>query len=164
MNSIDEGETYMKNKMIAFMILITVVVSGCSLQKQEEEEAKFLDVQLSANPVNAEAGQDITFEAKVTYGNENVEDADEVKFEIWRSNDEKHEKVVVKHSENGVYKLNKSFEEEGTYYVISHVSARSQHSMPKKEFVVGQPSEPESHSETNDSHMETEKKDENNQH
>ena len=66
-----------------------------------------------------------------------------MKFEIWRSQAEEHEKIIVEHDKNGIYRLNKSFEEEGTYYIIAHVTARSMHNMPKTEFVVGSPSEPE---------------------
>ena len=32
---------------------------------------------------------------------------------------------------------------EGTYYIYAHVTAEKMHNMPKKEFVIGQPSEPE---------------------
>ena len=93
----------------------------------------------------------IIFEAKITQGDENVEDADEVTFEIWRSKDEKHEKIDVKHAEDGIYRLEKTFEQEGTYYIISHVTARDMHNMPKKEFVVGNASEPEDPKDAKDS-------------
>ena len=56
---------------------------------------------------------------------------------------DKHEKVEIKHTENGIYRLEKSFPQEGTYYIISHVTARDMHNMPKKEFTIGTPSEPE---------------------
>ena len=72
-----------------------------------------------------------------------MEDADKVTFEIWRSKDEKHEKIDVTHAEDGIYRLEKSFQQEGTYYIISHVTARDMHNMPKKEFIIGTASEPE---------------------
>lgn len=133
----------MKKFMVMLMvILLGLYTSACS-QEEAEEEPQFLDVQLTANPSKADVNEEITFEAKVTYGSEEVKDADEVKFEIWRSQAEEHEKIVVEHDENGIYRLKKSFTEEGTYYIISHVTARSMHNMPKIEFVVGKPSEPE---------------------
>lgn len=122
--------------------LLGLFATACT-QDQAEEEPQFLEVELTANPEKAEKGEEITFEAKVSYGPEAVEDAEEVKFEIWRSQAEEHEKIIVEHTENGVYQLKKSFEEEGTYYIISHVTARRMHNMPKIEFVVGNPSEPE---------------------
>ena len=144
-----------------FNIIIVITLSalfsaGCSPQ-QVEEEPQFLDVQLTISPEKAGVNEEIIVEAKVTYGEEEVEDADEVKFEVWRSQAEEHEKVIVEHSENGIYRLKKSFAEEGTYYVIAHVTARSMHYMPKKEFVVGAPSEPESEDQidSSDEQMDT---------
>ncbi|WP_019241828.1 MULTISPECIES: FixH family protein [Bacillus] len=107
------------------------------------DELPFLDVKLSINPETAQKGDPIEFSAEVSYGNKKVTDADEVKFEIWKSKSQNHEKIAVKHSSNGIYKLEKSFNEEGTYYIYAHVTAEGMHNMPKKEFVVGQPSEPE---------------------
>jgi Tfp pilus assembly protein PilP len=125
--------------LIAFIILS---LSACA-QQEEEEIPQFLDVQLTVTPEHAEKGEPVLFEAKVTYGEEQVTDADEVSFEIWRANDEKHEKVEVEHKENGVYSLEKTFDIDGTYYIYAHVTARSMHNMPKKEFVVGTASEKE---------------------
>lgn len=141
----------MKKNMVILMMAISVLVSAACSQQEAEEEPKFLDVLLKVNPTNAQVNEEITFEAKVTYGSEEVKDADEVKFEIWRSKAEVHEKIVVEHQENGIYRLKKGFSEEGTYYIITHVTARGMHNMPKTEFVVGKPSEPEeSESEMDD--------------
>lgn len=133
----------MKRLIFTLMaVLLGLFATACS-QQEVEEEPQFLDVELTANPEKAELNEEINFEAKITYGAEEVKDADEVKFEVWRSQAEEHEKIVVEHQENGIYRLKKSFKEEGTYYIISHVTARSMHNMPKIEFVVGSPSEPE---------------------
>lgn len=133
----------MKRLLVILMAVLTGLITTACTQQEAEEEPQFLDVQLTASPEKAQLNEEITFEAKVTYGTEEVEDADEVKFEIWRSQAEEHEKIVVEHDEKGIYRLKKSFEEEGTYYIIAHVTARSMHNMPKIEFVVGNPSEPE---------------------
>lgn len=125
------------------LLLLGFILTACSDNKALEEEPKLLEVELSISPEKAEVNEPITFEAKVTYGEEEVTDADEVKFEIWRANDEEHEKILVEHAENGIYRLKKSFLMEGTYYIYSHVTARRTHNMPKKEFIIGQPSEPE---------------------
>lgn len=148
----------MKRRLLLLLILMISLITVSCAPQQEEEEPQFLDVQLTITPEKAEVTKDIQFEAKVTYGSEEVEDADEVKFEVWRANAEEHEKIVVKHSEKGIYKLEKSFNEEGTYYIIAHVTARSMHNMPKKEFVVGTPSEPEK-DETESSEMNMEESD-----
>jgi pullulanase/glycogen debranching enzyme len=133
----------MKKLVLTIMITFAGMMTAACSQPEVEEEPQLLDVQLTVIPEKAQVNEEITFEAKVTYGPEEVKDADEVKFEIWRAHAEEHEKIVVEHKENGIYRLKKSFKEEGTYYLVSHVTARSMHNMPKIEFIVGNPSEPE---------------------
>ncbi|MDN3019370.1 FixH family protein [Paenibacillus sp. BSR1-1] len=125
-------------------VLFLIVAVSCSKEeKQSSELPEMLEVNLSINPEPAKLNQPVTFEAKVSQGKEAVNDADEVIFEIWRSKDEKHQKIAIKNPKNGIYRLEKSFDQEGTYYIVSHVTARDMHNMPKKEFVVGTPSEKE---------------------
>jgi len=154
----------MKKYLISVIIIVAGLLSVSCSQQEVEEEPQFLDVQLSATPEKAKVNEEITFEAKVTYGTEEVEDADEVKFEIWRANAEDHEKISVEHTGNGSYTLKKSFPEEGTYYIISHVTARSMHNMPKIEFIVGNPSEPEESTGSNEMDMNAEENEETSEH
>lgn len=138
------GEDTMK-KLVFILIALLSVTAAVSCSKQNEESSKMpemVNVSLSVNPNPGQPNKPITFEAKVTQGKEKINDAD-VTFEIWRSKDEKHVKISIKHAEDGVYRLEKSFQQEGTYYIISHVTARDMHNMPKKEFTVGTPSEKE---------------------
>lgn len=131
-----------KNVKILFALIFGVfLLSACADKK--EVEPQFVEVKLTATPEKGQVNEPIIFEAKVTYGDEEVTDADEVTFEIWRAHDEEHEKIEIEHAENGIYRLEKSFDQEGTYYIISHVTAKEMHNMPKREFVVGEPSEPE---------------------
>lgn len=131
-----------KRIAIVVSLLFSAFLFGCS-QQQVEEEPQFLDVKLTIHPEKAEVDTPVMFEAKVTYGSEEVTDANDVSFEIWRAHEEEHEKIKVEHAENGIYRLEKSFDREGTYYIYAHVTARSMHNMPKKEFIIGEPSEPE---------------------
>lgn len=125
------------------VLLLTIAVA-CSNEKEKTTDIpEMLEVNLSVNPEPAKLNQPVTFEAKVTQGKEKVNDADQVIFEIWRAKDEHHQKIAIKHPKDGIYRLEKSFDQEGTYYIISHVTARDMHNMPKKEFVIGTPSEPE---------------------
>jgi hypothetical protein len=144
-----------KMKLLCLLLMVLLVVGACGTKDNQNQADKelpeFVEVKLNVTPEHGQANEPIIFEAKVTQGEENVEDADEVKFEIWLANDENHEKVVVEHSENGIYRLEKSFAQEGTYYIISHVTARDMHNMPKKEFVIGTPSEPEDPNKSKDS-------------
>lgn len=143
-----------KMLFLSLMVIAFLLVSACNNKQHpaNNELPEFVEVNLTVTPENGKANEPIVFEAKVTQGDENVEDADEVKFEIWRAKDEEHEKITVEHSEDGIYRLEKTFQQEGTYYIISHVTARDMHNMPKEVFVVGTPSEPEDPSESKD-HM-----------
>ncbi|MCR8849632.1 FixH family protein [Rossellomorea sp. SC111] len=115
-------------------------------EKLEPIEAK-LDV-----PEKGEKGQTISLSTKVTQGDENVEDADEVKYEIWK-NDHKEESEMIeaKHDKAGVYKAEKTFEEDGVYTVQVHVTARDMHTMPKTEIAIGEVEAGE-HEEAGDDH------------
>lgn len=123
-------------------LALLAFLTACSGEEPMDEPI-FVDVELTVTPEKGEVNEPVVFEAKVTYGDEVVEDADEVIFEVWRAHDEDHEKIEVEHAENGIYRLEKTFDREGTYYVYSHVTARDMHVMPRKEFVIGEPSEPE---------------------
>ncbi len=136
----------MKKLVYVFLSIFAVfALTACSSQKQQPKDSvpKMLEVNLTVSPAKGEVNQQVTFKAEVTQGSEKVNDADEVTFEIWRSKDPNHEKITIKNPKNGVYSLKKTFQQEGTYYIISHVTARGMHNMPKKEFVIGQPSEKE---------------------
>lgn len=133
-----------KVRLIFLSFVCVLLLASCASQKEKQSSMpKMLDVNLSISPQKAVANQPITFKATVTQGKERVNDADEVTFEIWRSKDPNHEKIDIMKGKNGVYSLTKTFQQDGTYYVISHVTARGMHNMPKKEFVIGQPSEEE---------------------
>ncbi|WP_394231625.1 FixH family protein [Niallia oryzisoli] len=134
----------MKTKLSVVLLIVLVFLTACTGSKESEEvEPQFLDVKLSVNPEQGNIDEPVTFEAKVTYGDKKVTEPNSIDFEIWRANDENHEKIIPEHIGNGVFKLEKTFTVEGTYYIYSHVTAENMHSMPKKEFVIGTPSDPE---------------------
>ncbi|QSS99644.1 FixH family protein [Pontibacillus sp. ALD_SL1] len=130
-----------------------------SQSSSDDEEVKMLNVDLTTDPTseNVEPGEPFTIQAAVTYGEEEVNDAEEVRFEFWKKGEE-HEEVDAEFTENGNYVLEKTVEEPGVYYVISHVTARGMHNMPQKEIVVGDvnPDEIEENAEGEDSHSESE--------
>lgn len=139
-------------KMGLFSVLMTVVflMAACASQEEENpsaEDIPFLEVNLTVNPDKVEIAEKVLFEAAVSFGGKPVENADKVNFEIWRSKSENHEKIEIEHAEDGIYRLEKSFDEEGTYYIYAHVTAEGMHNMPKKGFTIGTPSEPEDEKE-----------------
>ncbi|MBT2571868.1 FixH family protein [Planococcus sp. ISL-110] len=84
--------------------------------------------------------EEIVLSVTVTQGDEAVEDADEVIYEVWESGDRANSEMIpAEHAKDGVYEAQTSFEEEGLYYMQAHTTARSLHVMPKQEITVGTP-------------------------
>lgn len=129
--------------MLAMMFFVVALTACAGDEEASEDELKWVEVDVKVEPEQPMPNEPVSFKAVVTYGEDVVTDAREVTFEIWRSQDETHEEIEVKEAIDGAYQLEKTFEREGTYYVIAHVTAESMHNMPRKEFVVGTPSEPE---------------------
>ena len=126
--------------LISVMIMMAIALAACSdSANPKSEELMMVDpilVDLSLNAETAAVGEKVVIRAKVTQAGSPVEDANIVEFEITREGGGMKVKVPVKHSEGGSYELEKAFDEPGTYRVISHVTARGQHSMPLKELKV----------------------------
>ncbi|MCM3339937.1 FixH family protein [Paenibacillus sp. MER TA 81-3] len=86
-------------------------------------------------PEEVKAKEPIIISARVTQSDKAVDDADKVEFEYWMEGEE-HERAEGTLKEDGTYQMEHTFEKPGTYNVISHVTARDMHSMPKKTFEV----------------------------
>lgn len=114
---------------------------GCSNGSTKEETVpQIIEVSVKTKPEILIVNKEITIVAKVTQGEDIVDDADEVKFEIWKEGEkeDQHEEVEAKWNKSeGVYYVEKIFEEQGIYNVIAHVTARGMHSMPKVQIEVG---------------------------
>ncbi|WP_082193856.1 FixH family protein [Bacillus sp. 37MA] len=90
---------------------------------------------------------------RLTQDQENVEDAEDVQFEIWKANSqEESELIEAKYEKEGIYSVKKTFQEDRIYYVQTHVTARGMHVMPKKQFVVGNVSEEAEEDQSHGSH------------
>lgn len=148
------GRVRVKHFLWGFVFVTALFLSACS-NRAESDEVAFLDVELTVPSEVVQLEETVLFEALVTYGGKSVTDADEVKFEIWHAeNEENREVIEVEHAGDGLYSLEKQFSEEGTYYVYAHVTAEEMHSMPKKEFVIGEPSPVEKEESSSSSIME----------
>ncbi|MBA9084078.1 hypothetical protein FHR92_000532 [Fontibacillus solani] len=132
---------------VSLVILLVFIVNGCGKSGNTSGHSTYnggdtvpqpIEVHLQVNPIEAKAGETVKFEAKVTHQGDHVDDAKEVMFEFWKDGDaeDKHQKVTVDSSGDGMYVLEQAFEQAGTYHVISHVTAKDQHSMPSTEFTV----------------------------
>lgn len=126
----------MKKLLIGLFMLIGVL-AGCSNQSATTDEVpKMVEVSVKTVPQTIPVNKAAKIEAIVTQGNDKVSDADEVKFEVWKSGQAKHEMLEAKNEGKGIYSINKTFQSEGKYYVTAHVTARNMHVMPNQELNV----------------------------
>jgi len=95
-----------------------------------------LTVEFQVDPKPVKAGEVTTVSVLVKQGEELVEDAQEVEFEIWEEGQEKHDMVPAENKGKGVYSIMEKFHKPTTYYVMYHVTARDMHSMKQMEVVV----------------------------
>ncbi|MFD2673478.1 FixH family protein [Marinicrinis sediminis] len=154
----------MKNIQWFIMILSALLVlSACGDNGNQENSHNdmrsttppkqvILDVELTVNPDVLQPGDSAELQASVKLEGEAVEDADEVRFEVWKHGEEDHEMIEGQHLGEGVYGISYTFEEEAHYYAVSHVTARDTHRMPKKAITVGSPA-PMDEGQEEESHM-----------
>jgi hypothetical protein len=153
----------MKKIALLMAVLFVSVLSACGNDEgngQDQEVPEFLEVEINLPEENLEVGAEINLEAYVSQGGEAVEDADEVKFEVLRQGDAESEMFEAEHQGEGIYTAKKKFDADGVYAVTAHVTARDMHNMPKKDLIVGNPSEStdskdqetDSHEGTHDDH------------
>ncbi|WP_316568777.1 FixH family protein [Neobacillus sp. YIM B06451] len=135
----------MKKLLFILIGLLAFALAACSDAKDNDKSAgddlpKMVEVTILL-PDKIDPNVETEIKAHVTQDGKNVEDANEVKFEVFKNGDKEHEMIEANHAGDGIYSIKKTFAEAGNYVVISHVTARDMHTMPKKEFVVGNPSE-----------------------
>ncbi|EJW15682.1 FixH family protein [Paenibacillus alvei] len=146
-----------KNKLIVLIMAIgAMLLTGCgnssgsssssagheghaghgsgAMQEGNHEMPAMIKVELQV-PKEVKSNEAATISARVTQDDKAVDDADKVEFELWMDGEE-HEMIEGKPVKDGTYQFEKTFKKAGTYTVISHVTARDMHSMPKKQFTV----------------------------
>ena len=123
-----------KKGFLLFAILVLTIISGCS---KESELPELIEVKVEL-PSEIMINKEVEFQANVTQGKEQVNDADKVEFEIWKEgqSDEENNKIEAEINKDGNYYINETFKETGKYFVIAHVTARDMHTMPKVDFEV----------------------------
>ncbi|MFD0829015.1 FixH family protein [Neobacillus sp. M.A.Huq-85] len=128
-------------KIIIGLALLLGLLAGCSNQSgsntnNSNEPPQVVEVAIKFVPENITTNEKAKIEAVVTQGKDKVSDADEVKFEIWKSGQDKHEMIKASNEGKGIYSITKTFKDEGQYYVTAHVTARDMHTMPNQKFTV----------------------------
>ncbi len=120
-----------------------IFLAGCGQTSEDhtsgkkEEAPAPIDAVIEL-PEKGEPNAEVAIAVTVSQGKKPVEDASEVKFEIWKEGKkDASEKVEAKHSENGKYTITYTFLEDGLYHVQSHVTARDMHTMPTETIQIG---------------------------
>jgi len=117
--------------------MVFAACSNDSEEVDESEELKMLEVDFEL-PETADVGVAVELKATVTYGDDEVTDAEQMEFEYWKDGDKDNSIFVDgENNEDGTYTAEVSFEEEGVYEIYAHTTAESLHTMPKKEIEVG---------------------------
>ncbi|WP_017727139.1 FixH family protein [Halalkalibacterium ligniniphilum] len=149
----------MKKKWFMTFVASFIVMTACGPNEEGQEGNEIVDeltpieVELSV-PEKAEVGETVTFSSTVTQGDDLVDDANEVVYEIWlEGQKEQSEMIEADTQEENVYLLNYLFEKAGLYHVQTHVTARGLHRMPTANIQVGEAEEnKEAHHETTHEH------------
>jgi hypothetical protein len=125
-------------KLITLLTSLIIILSACAQEEKQQDDAvpQLLEVAIKTED-SIQVNQETVIEAVVTQGENKVTNADEVKFEISKAGDDQPEMMQGKHQKDGVYSIQKTFKDEGQYYIVAHVTANRMHSMPRKEILVG---------------------------
>lgn len=119
------------------------------------EELAALEVDLKVTE-EADVDETVEMKAHVTYGDEDVTDADEVVFEVWEEGKQDDSEMIDStNHEDGSYTAETAFDRDGLFHIQVHVTARDMHTMPKKEVTVGDGGDYED-AEGEDDHFHTE--------
>ncbi|QOS97261.1 FixH family protein [Brevibacterium sp. JNUCC-42] len=129
--------------MVPALLLASACTASTDQSSTQNTTPKLVEVDILI-PEEISLNEESVLKVQLTQGKENVEDAEDIQFEIWNSNrKEASELIKAQHEKGGIYSVKKTFKENGIYYVQTHVMARGLHVMPKKQFVVGNVSEEE---------------------
>lgn len=133
--------------LIATMICMIVLAACNGKNDMNNNVLLSLDVEFNV-PETLEVGETLELKAVVTYGDEQVTDANEVVFEVWEKGDQ--DNSVDYEGENngdGTYTAEVTFDHDGIFEMYAHTTARDMHTMPKREIVVGEGGDYEDHDE-----------------
>ena len=127
--------------LIAALLLLSACTANNNQKNNETPKMVNAEIMIPGRiPLNKES----VLSVKLSRGSDTVDDADEVKFEIWKINSKEDSKLIdAKHEKDGIYSIQQTFKEDGLYYIQTHVTARGLHVMPKKQFAVGTATEEE---------------------
>ncbi|KLU56673.1 hypothetical protein EL84_10370 [Paenibacillus sp. VT-400] len=135
-------------------IILLLLTMGCSYEDQSQsgEMPEMIKVKLDV-PEKASLHEPTRLQVKLTQGDAPLSQADHVQFQIWNELDdppsvspeqgmmtadelENQGAITANESEEGLYEIQHTFEEPGTYVVQVHVTHGAMHSMPRARIVA----------------------------
>lgn len=127
-------------KKLLALIALSLLLAACGTDEDATsgtgEMVHPIEVEV-LTPEEGDAGEWL-LEAYVTQNGEPVNDANEVKFEVYKQNSKEDSDMIdYTNVEEGVYSITYTFDEDGVYYMIPHVTARSMHTMPTHQIIIG---------------------------
>ncbi|ARJ38104.1 hypothetical protein CSV71_07625 [Sporosarcina sp. P21c] len=130
--------------MFAMSTALIGILAGCGQDDKVPTEAVLpdpIEVELTV-PEKGNVNEPVTITTHVTQGEENVDDASEVEYEIWEEG-KKEDSIHVEttNDKEGIYSAENTFESDGIYHVQVHVTARGMHVMPEKQIQIGDASD-----------------------
>lgn len=123
------------------MCAVLVFIAACTPKEQTKNETDEMPLPISVDLTvteTVEVDGTVEMAAVVTQGEEKVEDANEVVYEVWEEG-KKDESVMIEsaNQKEGLYTAETSFDHDGLFHIQVHVTARGMHTMPIKVVTVG---------------------------
>ncbi|MET0785333.1 MAG: FixH family protein [Paenisporosarcina sp.] len=146
----------MKPFLLVGSLFLSFALSACGAEDKQnhndhtmsdDEVPEMLMVELTV-PEKGKTGEEVEFVAMVTQGEEIVEDADEVKFEVLNKSTGEKEMIDGTLNKDKNYSISYTFKQAGIFDITSHVTARNMHTMPTKTIEVTGEEEANSSTET----------------
>jgi YtkA-like len=122
----------MKKVLFSFTILVFFLV-GCvskpSHHSLGESNQSDIEVKVLAVSKVKTVGDPFVIELQIIQDQHPVDDAQDVKIDIWSGEGKDVQTIVANHKGKGVYRSEIVVYEEGEYHMLYHVTARGQHVM-----------------------------------
>jgi hypothetical protein len=122
----------------ALLMIATTACTGKGDQSRTTSLAEETPIKVSFqySPQQPKAMEKVELTVFITQENERVQDADGVKYELWKDGQDQHELITASKTKDGSYSSLYTFSKPGKYYVIFHVDARGFHNMKKNELII----------------------------
>ncbi|MGN7386955.1 FixH family protein [Sporosarcina sp. SAFN-015] len=130
----------MRKKYKLFGLIIGLsMLAACGKEAVDGSAVEVLPLEVELTVTEqAQVGDTVNMKALVTYGDEKVDDADKVVYEVWEEG-KKDDSVMIDsvNEKDGTYTAETTFDHDGLFHIQVHVDARNLHTMPVKQVTIG---------------------------